>query len=90
MHDCLQYLCENGRVFSGMSKGVDVPGDARAAALAEGVVEEAQAQGHLVDDRAVVRGGLVTHAPAAVYELQTAWASDNQKMRREEKQQGSG
>ena len=59
-------------MFSGVSEGVDVPGHAGAPARAEGVVEEAQAQGHLVDDGAVVGGGLVAHAPAAIYELQTA------------------
>lgn len=64
------YLCKHGSVLAGVSEGVDVPGDARATAVSERVVEEPQAHGHLVYDCAVVGGCLVTHTPAPVHKLQ--------------------
>lgn len=64
------YLSKHGGVFAGVAEGVNVPGDPRATTRPKGLVEEPQAHGHLVDDGAVVGGGLVTHAPAAVHKLQ--------------------
>lgn len=65
-----------------MAERVDVPGDARPAAGSKRLVEEAEAHGHLVDDGAVVGGGLVAHAPAAVDELQTTWWEAGGRRRR--------
>lgn len=62
-------------MLTSVAEGVDVPGDTRTTADSEGVVEEPQADGHLVNDGAVVGGGLVAHAPAAVHKLQPAWKS---------------
>ena len=77
------HLSEHGGVLAGMSEGVDVPGHAGAPTRPEGVVEEAQAEGHLVDDGAVVGGGLVTHTPAAVHKLQPAWEGGGKRTQKE-------
>lgn len=66
------YLRKHGGVFTSVAKRVNVPGDSWATAGPERLVEEQQAHGHLVDHGAVVRGGLVAHAPAAIHKLQTA------------------
>lgn len=55
-----------------MAKGVDVPRNTRSAARPKRLIEEAQANGHLVDHSAVVSRGFVAHAPATVDKLQTA------------------
>lgn len=69
----LSYLCKHGGVFPGVTEGVDVPGDSGATANPKSHIEEPQTHGHLVDNGAVVRSGLITHAPAAIHKLQTAW-----------------
>lgn len=69
----LSYLSKNGGVFTSVAKGIDVPGNSRTTTDSKGLVEEPQAFGHLVDDGAVVGGGLVTHTPAAVHKLEPAW-----------------
>lgn len=66
-------LRKHGGVLSGVPKRVDVPGDTGTTARPKRLIEEPQAQGHLVDDSAVVGGGLVTHTPAAVHKLQATW-----------------
>lgn len=66
------YLCKHGGVFTGMAKGVDVPRNTRSAARPKRLIEEPQANSHLVDHSTVVSCGFVTHAPATIYKLQTA------------------
>lgn len=70
---CYDYLSKDGGVFSGVSERVDMPGHPGTPALAEGVIQETQPQRHLIYDSAIVRGGLIAHAPAAVYELKTTY-----------------
>ncbi len=53
-----------------MAEWVDVPGG--GGDCAEGLLEPSVADGHLVDHIFVVRRGLVTHAPAAIKELNLA------------------
>ena len=72
------HLSEHGGVLAGVSEGVDVPGYAGASTRPEGVIEEAQAEGHLVDDGTVVGGGLITHTPPAVHKLQPAWERERE------------
>lgn len=69
----MDYLSKNGGVFSGVSERVNVPGHPGTPALAKGVIQESQPQSHLIYDSAVVSGGLIAHAPAAVYELKTTY-----------------
>lgn len=69
----MKYLRKHGGMLPGVAKRVDVPGDTGAAARSKRLIEEPEAHRHLVDDGAVVGGGLVTHAPAAIHKLQTAW-----------------
>lgn len=66
------YLGKHGGVFAGMTEGIDVPRNTRSATRPKRLIEEAQAQSHLVDHGTVVSRGFVTHAPTAIYELQTA------------------
>lgn len=68
----MNYLCKHRGVLAGVSKRVDVPGDTGATAQPKRLIKEPQAQCHLIDDAAVVGGGLITHTPAAVHELQAA------------------
>lgn len=72
----MNYLCKHGGMFAGVAKGVNVPGDTGATARPKRLIEEPQAHGHLVDDSAVVGGGLITHTPAAVHKLKTAWIKE--------------
>lgn len=69
------YLCKKRGVFAGVAKGVNVPGDPGPTADPKGLVQKPQADGHLVDDGAVVRRGLVAHTPATIYKLQPTWRS---------------
>lgn len=69
----MNYLRKHGGVFAGVAEGIDVPGDTGPTTRPKRLIEEPQAHGHLVDDGAVMGGGLVTHAPAAIHKLQTAW-----------------
>lgn len=66
-------LRKHGGVLSGVPKRIDVPGDTGTTTRPKRLIEEPQAHGHLVDDGAVVGGGLVAHTPAAVHELQATW-----------------
>lgn len=69
----MNYLRKHGGMLTGMAKRVDVPGNTGATAWPKCLIEEPQAHCHLVDDGAVVGGGLVTHTPATIHKLQTAW-----------------
>ncbi len=64
--DLYKQVCE----FPRMSERVDLPGDFRPAALAERVVQFAQAQTLLVNDFHVVPGRLIILHPAATDQLQ--------------------
>lgn len=68
----MSYLCKHGSVFTSVSKRVDVPGNTWTPTRSKRLVEEPQSHCHLINNCAVVGGGLITHTPAAIYKLQPA------------------
>lgn len=56
-----------------MSERVDVPGHSGAAALTERVIQETQAESHLIYHSTVVRSGFIAHTPSAIYKLETTF-----------------
>ena len=65
-------LGEQRGLFAGVAEGVDLPADLGTAAGAEGLVEELEAQSHLLYGRVIGHRRLVVHAPAAIDELEPA------------------
>lgn len=64
------YLREQAGLFSGVTKWIDLPGDARPAAFPKVILQELHASGVLIYDGVVVRGRLIVHTPTAQNEAE--------------------
>ena len=63
------HLCEEPRCSTGMTEGVNVPGD--TGSHSELLHQEIMPSLHIIDKVVVVGGGLIGHGPACVEEFET-------------------